>query len=232
MMKKYIFISLFILFIILFIKKGVYEFNKIENEKLIDWISDNEITVTYTTKDDIKNLYKNNKDFFQDLVFELNKIEDIHKYNEIQIPFNYPQNDLLYYGNSKDNIYLYPNSVLKDELIFLSNELKINRIYIRLTNGFIEENSNDELLNCDYIFAQDDGSDDSYIGIAASSANYGDNTGHILKNIFKNYNGTSAFLSKIGKVDNVFWYYRCSRSMSIKKYNFWQRVYDTMHCNI
>lgn len=232
-MKKYILSGLFIAIIlsVVFYLKGCYEFDKIENEMVIDWISKNEITITYTTKNDIKNLYNNNKDFFQDLVFELDNIDDIYKYDQIQIPFNYPENDLFYYGNSKDKVYLTVDSSLKEKLIFLSNELKINRITTRLTNGYREENSNNR-LNCDFIFTQDDGRDDSYIGIAASTAEYGDNTGYIFKQVFKSYSGNCAFMSIIDETDDIFWYYRCSREMDKRKYGFWQRLYDVIHCNL
>lgn len=78
------------------------EFSKIENTVVDKY--DEKIITTYTTKNDIEKLYINNQKFFAELTYELNKIDEIYKYKQISIPFNYPKDDVIFYGNKNGNI--------------------------------------------------------------------------------------------------------------------------------
>lgn len=222
-----VWVSLIIVFVI-FYKIMSGKFAKIENEVVDKY--DEKVIVTYTTKNDIEKLYINNQKFLSELVHELNEIEDIYKYSQISIPFTYPEEDVMFYGN-KDNKVEVSES-LKEKFILLSRGLKINQIFIRIISAGEEHLSNGN-LNCTFIFSQWDCMYNSYIGLMASPLDLKENTG-ILDDVIFNFNDyeTIVLNSKIDTYECIYWYYRLSRDTESRWYPFWNRVYDIVKGNL
>lgn len=213
-MKRFTIIGLvliiLIIFFYLFFEKTMVEFDKIEN-KVID--SETNTKIVYTKRDQIEELFSDNKEFFKEIVNELNKIENIDKYSQISIPFDYPESDVIFYGHDeKVNL----SDKLKEDIKYLYNVLKINEIYIRLS--FDTEHEKDVFINnhipVDFIFLQKEWApNDNYVGIQAAVY-------ELLP---------SKFRDKIDKTTDWYWYYVISR---YPEYGFWQRLYDVVYGNI
>lgn len=213
-MKRLTIIGLVIIILIVFsyvvFEKTMVEFNKIENE-VID--TETNTKILYTRKEQIEELFQDNKDFFEEIVNELNKIENIDKYSQISIPFNYPESNVIFYGyDGQVNL----SDKLKEDFKYLYNVLKINQIYIRLS--FDTEHEKDVFINnhtpVDFIFLQKEwASNDNYIGIQAAVY-------ELLP---------SKFRDEIDKTTDWHWYYVISR---YPEYNFWQRLYDMVYGNL
>lgn len=213
-MKRFTIIGLvliiLIVFFYLFFEKTMVEFDKIEN-KIID--EETNTKIVYTKRDQIEELFRDNKEFFEEIVNELNKIENIDKYSQISIPFDYPESDVIFYGHDeKVNL----SDKLKEDFKYLYNVLKINEIYIRLS--FDTEREKDVFINnhipVDFIFLQKEWApNDNYVGIQAAVY-------ELLP---------SKFRDKIDKTTDWHWYYVISR---YPEYSFWQKLYDVVYGNL
>ena len=204
------------------------EFAKIENEVVDKY--DEKVIVTYTTKNEIEKLYINNQKFLSELVHELNEIEDIYKYTQISIPFNYPEKDVMFYGN-KDNKVEVSES-LKEKFILLSRGLKINQIFIRIISAGEEHLSNGN-LNCTFIFSQWDCMNNSYIGLMASPINLELKEDSFIDVAFDfERHKTVVRNLKLDTYEGIYWYYRLSRDTDSRLYPFRNRVYDIVKGNL
>lgn len=222
-----VWISLIIVFVI-FYKIMSGEFAKIENEVVDKY--DEKVIVTYTTKNDIEKLYINNQKFLSELVHELNEIEDIYKYSQISIPFTYPEEDVMFYGN-KDNKVEVSES-LKEKFILLSRGLKINQIFIRIISAGEEHLSNGN-LNCTFIFSQWDCMNNSYIGLMASPINLELKEDSFIDVAFDfDKSKTVVRNLKLDTYEGIYWYYRLSRDTDSRLYPFRNRIYDIVKGNL
>ena len=213
-MKRFTFIGIavfvLIVFSFLFYNKTRAEFDKIEN-KVID--SETNTKIVYTRKNQIERLFQDNKEFFEDIVNELNKIENIDKYSQISIPFDYPESEVIFYGyDEKVNL----SNELKEDFKYLYNDLGINTIYIRLS--FDTEHEKDVFINnhipVDFIFLQKEWApNDNYVGLQAAV--------YELR--------LSEFNDKIDKTTDWYWYYVMSR---YPECSFWQKLYDLVYGNL
>lgn len=226
MKKIYIINIVMIALFIIFFKIMSVEFTKIEN-KVVDKYDEKVIT-TYTTRDDIEKFYINNQKFLSELTYELNGIDEIYKYTQISIPFNYPKEDVIFYGNKNNNVEI--SESLSKKFVLLSNGLKINKIIIRRI--YDEESSNGN-LKCSFIFLQSDLTSNTFISLMGSPTNLNYNTNFFTKIAFsvKN-NATASRAIKIDEYDGIYWYYYISRDLDKKRYPFWNRVYDIVKGNL
>lgn len=227
-MKKIICIILFLLIALVTTLTICREnFKKIEN-KIID--KDLNVISLYNNEDDIKNLYNNNKQVFNEIVVELEKTPEIEKCREISIPFDYPQNELIFYGENKIDYQV--NDGLRNNLVFLSNELKINKIYIRKVESFELETSNGE-KECSYIFFQFYDFGFKYNALMASPIDLRHSLKKEISSKFSNFFGDSILINnKINDNNNINWYYRYSCNKKYARYNFGDKLYDIVHNNI
>lgn len=225
-MKKSFAIILFVLMLIFF-KVMVFNFDKIENE-IIDLRTN--AKVEYTTRSEIEKLLNNNREFFDIFVDQLRQIENIEKYTEISIPFDYPKNDVMFYGYEDDTLKIDDN--LKNKLETLSNKLKINAIYIIPTLNIDE--SQDKLNKCDFIFTQTNFLNNTYIGLLNSSNYYSIKEKNFLKVAFTidRYRVFGFKYNINTKKASSNWYYYCSRNLDKKNYTFWHRIYDIVKGNL
>lgn len=220
--KTKIFFIFFILFIILSVLFSItkLEFEKIEN-KVIN--SNLDIHITYTKREQLDKLLKENLSFFSEIIKEIQSDENLNYCSEISIPFDYPNEDVKLYPVDSDNKEeIVINDDLRDKFIYLSNELKINCITI-LPDG------NGEYV---YVFYQTDFWDNTYIGIVGSPVNQNIEDSPTKKFAFTKYNPvrTNTIYKPIDVDSDYYWYYKYSRD--IRPYTFWDRLYDIVYNNV
>ncbi len=204
------------------------EFSKIEN-KVVDKY-DEKIITTYITKNDIEKLYINNQKFFAELTYELNKIDEIYKYKQISIPFNYPKDDVIFYGNKNGNVSI--SKSLSEKFMLLSSGLKINKILIKISSENEKELSNGN-LNCSFLFLQSNLFNNTFISLMGSPVNLDSNINSFINIAFSiEDHATSRHLLKIDTYDGIYWYYYISRDLDKRNYPFWNRVYDIVKGNL
>lgn len=215
-MHKKKFILVFITFIV-FIIYIYYKFDCIKNT-LID--EETNTKIVYTKKQEINDLLLNNEKIFDEIIYELSKINDIEDCHLISIPFDNNIKNVKFYG-LQNNPEISKNQKLYHNLKFLSSELKIYKIEILHVN---------EQKEMEVLFTQTWGINDTYIGLKYNKYN---------NNISINPNYEIAFTIKPGVVysfeepiNNTNWSYYCSRDLDMNNYGFWQRLYDIFNGNL
>ena len=219
---------LFILFIILAVLFSIAKITKSEFEKIENRIinRDLDIRITYTKREQLDKLLKENLPFFSEIITEIRSDENLNYCNEISIPFDYPDEDVkLYFAgfiNKEEKEDIVINDDLRDKFIYLSNEFKINCITI-MPDG------NSEYV---YAFYQTDFLDDTYIGIVGSPVDQNIEDKPTKKFAFTKYDPirTNIIYKPIDVDSDYYWYYKYSRDIMF--YSFWDRLYDIVYNNL
>lgn len=218
-MNKYlkVFVILFFIFISLFLLT-CYKFYGIENA-----IIDNETNTKtmYTQKSQIQSLISNNKEFFEELVFELKELDNIEKVKSIQIPFGNDEKYAHFWG-LKLYYEIDNDKKLSKYLKYLANELNIHSIHI-----YNYPNTNE----LSFVFTEKEDIGNTYIGLKYDeSDNIETVESHNSIALIISDGFTASFDEQIDSMNN--WYYVCSRDLDIKFYPFWNRIYDIVKGNL
>jgi hypothetical protein len=223
MVKKFRIVMIFIIIIIigvLFLLKTKSEFNKIENRILDDDLG---VTITYTQKAQLEELLKENQMFLEGLVNDIATDEELKQCFYINIPFDYPNEDIGFYRSGAGEDYKIDISDdLSDKFKYLSGTLKINAITI----------SSDESKENVYLFYQSNCLDNTHLGVLCSPLDENVSNASTVNMAFIHDSAVKTFeiYKQINIDSDYFWYYEYSRDTN--KYTFWDRLYDLYMKNL